>query len=120
MFRCREEQAYTLHKLHCTPGAILSTRSMTPWPTVPLPPMLARPAALMTSCSLSATLICTRTRRLPHHLKDHSFSGRNAGAPSIGCTGDVHSDSLNSAQNVEFVFVCCVLTMLTMTMGWPQ
>ena len=51
----------TVGLIYSMPGMILRTRSMTPWPTVPLPPIVARPAALITSCSLSAMFICRGT-----------------------------------------------------------
>ena len=37
---------------------------MAPWPTVPVPPTVLRPAALIISCSLSATLICMHAQHV--------------------------------------------------------
>ena len=87
---------------HCAPGAILSTRSMTPWPTVPLPPMLVRPAALMTSCSLSATLICANAFLSPNRPKDPFPHWRDCGcAQALACTGAVRSEAQAQTQSVE-------------------
>ena len=99
----------------CTPGAILSTRSMTPWPTVPLPPMLARPAALMTSCSLSATLICASTSPLPHRLKDPVLTGMTVGLPKhwraqVLCTAkaQVKPRMLSSVRRIAMLLLRAV------------
>ena len=97
----------------CAPGAILSTRSMTPWPTVPLPPMLARPAALMTSCSLSATLICASTFLSLHRPKDPVLTGEAVGVPKHWHAQPLYVLKLK-------LKTCCIAMLLLRAVGWPR